>query len=129
MTGVQTCALPIYENIIEVKFAVQYRLSDARAYLFESKLPDDALRQTSESAVREVLGNMKMDAALSEERDQIAPRVRELTQKILDRYRIGIEVIAVNMQQGGAQPPEQVKAAFDDVNKANQERERAKNLA
>ena len=72
---------------------------------------------------------MKMDAALSEERDQIAPRVRELTQKILDRYRIGIEVIAVNMQQGGAQPPEQVKAAFDDVNKANQERERAKNLA
>lgn len=129
-TGLRTSAmLTSDENIVEVKFAVQYRLSDARAYLFESKLPDDALRQASESAVREVLGNMKMDAALSEERDQIAPRVRELTQKILDRYRIGIEVIAVNMQQGGAQPPEQVKAAFDDVNKANQERERAKNLA
>ena len=129
-TGLRTSAmLTSDENIVEVKFAVQYRLSDARAYLFESKLPDDALRQSSESAVREVLGNMKMDAALSEERDQIAPRVRELTQKILDRYRIGIEVIAVNMQQGGAQPPEQVKAAFDDVNKANQERERAKNLA
>lgn len=129
-TGLRTSAmLTSDENIVEVKFAVQYRLSNAREYLFESRNPDDAIRQAAESAVREVLGNMKMDAALSEERDQIAPRVRELTQKILDRYRIGIEVIAVNMQQGGAQPPEQVKAAFDDVNKANQERERAKNLA
>ena len=87
-TGLRTSAmLTSDENIVEVKFAVQYRLSDARAYLFESKLPDDALRQASESAVREVLGNMKMDAVLSEERDQIAPRVRELTQKI--RRQIG----------------------------------------
>ena len=102
-TGLRTSAMLISdENIVEVKFAVQYRLSNAREYLFESRNPDDAIRQAAESAVREVLGNMKMDAALSEERDQIAPRVRELTQKILDRYRIGIEVIAVNMQQGGA---------------------------
>jgi membrane protease subunit HflK len=72
---------------------------------------------------------MRMDSALSEERDQIAPRVRALMQKILDRYKVGIEVVGINLQQGGVRPPEQVQAAFDDVLKAGQERERAKNEA
>ena len=117
------------ENIVEIKFAVQYRLNDARAYLFESKSPDDAVVQAAESAVREVVGKMSMDNAMADERDQIAPRVRDLMQTILDRYRVGIEVVAVNMQQGGVHPPEQVQAAFDDVLKAGQERERVKNEA
>lgn len=117
------------ENIVEIKFAVQYRLNDARAYLFESKNPAEAVVQAAETAVREVVGKMKMDAALSEERDQIAPKVRALMQNILDRYKVGIEVVGINMQQGGVRPPEQVQAAFDDVLKAGQERERAKNEA
>jgi membrane protease subunit HflK len=117
------------ENIVEIKFAVQYRLNDARAYLFESKNPNDAVVQAAETAVREVVGKMKMDAALSEERDQIAPRVRELMQTMLDRYKVGIEVVGINLQQSGVRPPEQVQAAFDDVLKAGQERERAKNEA
>jgi len=117
------------ENILDIKFAVQYRLSDARAFLFESKNPADAVVQAAETAVREVLGKMKMDAALSEERDQIAPRVRALMQVILDRYKVGVEVVAINLQQGGVRPPEQVQASFDDVLKAGQERERAKNEA
>ncbi len=117
------------ENIVEIKFAVQYRLSDARAFLFESKSPSEAVVQAAETAVREVVGKMKMDAALSEERDQIAPRVRVLMQKILDRYKVGIEVVGINLQQGGVRPPEQVQTAFDDVLKAGQERERAKNEA
>ncbi len=117
------------ENILDIKFAVQYRLSDARAFLFESKNPSDAVVQAAETSVREVLGKMKMDAALSEERDQIAPRVRALMQTILDRYKVGIEVVAINLQQGGVRPPEQVQASFDDVLKAGQERERAKNEA
>lgn len=117
------------ENIVEIKFAVQYRLSDARAYLFESRDPDAAVTKAAETAVREVVGKMKMDAALAEDRDQIAPRVRTLMQTILDRYNVGIEVVAVNMQQGGVRPPEQVQAAFDDVLKAGQERERIKNEA
>ena len=117
------------ENIVEIKFAVQYRLSDARAYLFESKDPTGAVVQAAETAVREVVGKMKMDSALSDERDQIAPRVRALMQKILDRYKVGIEVVGINLQQGGVRPPEQVQAAFDDVLKAGQERERAKNEA
>ena len=117
------------ENIVEIKFAVQYRLSDARAFLFESKNPSEAVVQAAETAVREVVGKMRMDSALSEERDQIAPRVRALMQKILDRYKVGIEVVGINLQQGGVRPPEQVQAAFDDVLKAGQERERAKNEA
>ena len=72
---------------------------------------------------------MRMDAALSEERDQIAPRVRQLMQTILDRYKVGVEVVGINLQQGGVRPPEQVQASFDDVLKAAQERERAKNEA
>ncbi len=117
------------ENIVEIKFAVQYRLNDARAYLFESKNPADAVVQAAETAVREVVGKMRMDTALAEERDQIAPRVRSLMQTILDRYKVGVEVVGINLQQGGVRPPEQVQAAFDDVLKAGQERERAKNEA
>jgi membrane protease subunit HflK len=117
------------ENIVEIKFAVQYRLNDARAYLFESRNPTEAVVQSAETAVREVVGKMKMDSALAEERDQIAPRVREKMQTILDRYKVGIEVVSINLQQGGVRPPEQVQAAFDDVLKAGQERERAKNEA
>ncbi len=117
------------ENIVEIKFAVQYRLNDARAYLFESKNPTEAVVQAAETAVREVVGKMKMDSALAEERDQIAPRVRQLMQTILDRYKVGIEVVGINLRQGGVRPPEQVQAAFDDVLKAGQERERAKNEA
>jgi membrane protease subunit HflK len=117
------------ENIVEIKFAVQYRLSDARAYLFESKNPADAVVQAAETAVREVVGKMRMDAALGEEREQIGPRVRKLMQTILDRYKVGVEIVGINMQQGGVRPPEQVQPAFDDVLKAGQERERAKNEA
>lgn len=117
------------ENIVEIKFAVQYRLSDARAWLFESKNPTEAVVQAAETAVREVVGKMRMDTALAEERDQIAPRVRTLMQTILDRYKVGVEVVGINLQQGGVRPPEQVQASFDDVLKAGQERERAKNEA
>lgn len=117
------------ENIVEIKFAVQYRLKDARAWLFESKSPAEAVVQAAETAVREVVGKMRMDSALAEERDQIAPRVRDLMQTILDRYKVGVEVVGINLQQGGVRPPEQVQSAFDDVLKAGQERERAKNEA
>ena len=129
-TGLRESAmLTLDENIVEIKFAVQYRLSDARAYLFESKDPANAVVQAAETAVREVVGKMKMDSALSEERDQIAPRVRALMQTILDRYKVGVEIVGINLQQSGVRPPEQVQAAFDDVLKAGQERERSKNEA
>jgi membrane protease subunit HflK len=117
------------ENIVEIKFAVQYRLKDARAYLFNSRNPDEAVVQAAESAVREVVGKMTMDDAIGVDRDKIAPQVRALMQTILDRYGVGIEVLNVNLQQGGVRPPEQVQAAFDDVLKAGQESIRTQNEA
>lgn len=129
-TGLRDSAmLTMDENIVEIKFTVQYRLSDARAFLFNSRDPDASVLRAAETAVREVVGSMTMDAALVDERDQIAPRVRILMQNILDRNSIGIEVIGINLQQGGVRPPEQVQAAFDDVLMAGQERERARNEA
>jgi modulator of FtsH protease HflK len=129
-TGLRESAmLTVDENIVEIKFAVQYRLNSARDFLFESRDPEAAVVKAAETAVREVVGKMRMDAALAEERDQISPRVRDLMQVILDRYKVGVEVVGINLQQGGVRPPEQVQAAFDDVLKAAQERERAKNEA
>ena len=129
-TGLRESAmLTSDENIVEIKFAVQYRLNDARAFLFESRDPDASVVKVAETALREVIGKMKMDAALAEERDQIAPRVRVLMQSMLDRYKVGIDVVGINLQQDGVRPPEQVQSAFDDVLKAGQERERAKNEA
>ncbi|WP_045530937.1 FtsH protease activity modulator HflK [Serpentinimonas raichei] len=121
--------LTLDENIVEIRFAVQYRLNDARAFLFNSRDPDNAVLRAAETSVREVVGNMTMDQALVDERDQIAPRVRALMQSLLDRAQVGVEVVAVNLQQGGVRPPEQVQAAFDDVLVAGQERERARNEA
>ena len=129
-TGLRDSAmLTADQNIVEIKFAVQYRLNDARAYLFETKDPANAVVQAAESAVREVVGRMTMEVALADERDQIAPRVRERTQAILDLYKVGVDIVGINLQQTGVRPPEQVQAAFDDVLKAGQERERAKNEA
>jgi len=121
--------LTLDENIVEIRFAVQYRLNDARAFLFNTRDPDNAVLRAAETSVREVVGNMTMDQALVEERDQIAPRVRALMQTLLDRAQVGVEVVAVNLHQGGVRPPEQVQAAFDDVLVAGQERERARNEA
>src|SRR3990167_9424165 len=115
-TGLRDSAmLTVDQNIVEIKFAVQYRLNDARAFLFESRDPDASVVKAAETAFREVVGKMRMDAALAEERDQIAARVRVLMQSILDRYKVGIEVVGINLQQGGVRPPEQVQASFDDV--------------
>lgn len=113
------------ENIIDVQMAVQYRLKDAPEYLFNNRNPDEAVKQSAETAIREVVGRSKMDTVLYEGREQVAIQVATLAQQILDRYRTGILISSVTIQN--AQPPEQVQAAFDDAVKAGQDRERAKN--
>ena len=113
------------ENIIDIQFAVQFRLSDARAYLFSSRDPDEAVKQAAETAIREVVGRNKMDYVLYEGREQIALGAQQVIQEILDRYNTGILVSSVTVQN--VQPPEQVQAAFDDAVKAGQDLERLKN--
>jgi membrane protease subunit HflK len=113
------------ENIIDIQFAVQYILRDPTEYLFNNRDPEDAVMQAAETSIREVVGKSKMDFVLYEGREQVAANAQTLMQQILDRYKAGVSISKVTMQQ--AQPPEQVQAAFDDAVKANQDRERQKN--
>ncbi len=113
------------ENIIDIQFAVQYFLSDPADYLFNNRNPDENVRQAAETAIREVVGKNKMDFVLYEGREQVAASATKLIQEILDRYKSGILISKLTMQN--AQPPEQVQAAFDDAVKAGQDRERQKN--
>ncbi len=113
------------ENIIDIQFAVQYFLKDPAAYLLNNRAPEENVRQAAETAIREVVGKNKMDFVLYEGREQVAAETTKLIQDILDRYKSGILVSKVTMQN--AQPPEQVQAAFDDAVKAGQDRERQKN--
>jgi len=113
------------ENIVDIQFAVQYRLKDAAAWLFNNREQEEMVKQVAETAVREIVGKSKMDFVLYEGREQVAFDVNKLMQEILDRYSSGVLITDVNMQN--VQPPEQVQAAFDDAVKAGQDRERQKN--
>ncbi len=110
------------ENIIDIRFTVQYRLKDARAFLFENRDPEEAVTLAAESAVREIVGRTRIDAVLYEQRDAIAAALVSSIQAQLDRLNTGIIVANVNMQS--VQPPEQVQAAFEDTLKAGQDGDR-----
>lgn len=112
------------ENIIDIQFAVQYTLKDPEDYLFNNRSPDDAVLQAAETAIREIVGKSKMDYVLYEGRADVAARATKLVQDILDRYKTGINISKVTMQN--AQPPQEVQASFDDAVKAGQDRERLK---
>lgn len=113
------------ENIIDIQFAVQYKLKSAADWIFNNREQENTVKQVAETAIREVVGRNKMDFVLYEGREKVAADVAQLMQQILDRYQTGVQVINVTMQN--VQPPEQVQAAFDDAVKAGQDRERQKN--
>jgi len=113
------------ENIVDLQFAVQYLVNDAKDYLFQNRQPEDTAMHAAETAMREIIGKSRMDQILYESREDIQIRSQQLMQQIHDRYKTGIQVSRVTIQS--AQPPEQVQAAFDDAVKAGQDRERQKN--
>lgn len=113
------------ENIVDIRFTVQYRLKNAKDYVFENRSPDEAVVLAAESAVREIVGRSNMDSVLYEQRDAIATDLVKSIQVQLDRLKTGILISNVNVQS--VQPPEQVQAAFDDAVKAGADRERFKN--
>jgi membrane protease subunit HflK len=100
-------------------------LKDAADWLFRNREQEEMIRQTAETAMREVVGKNKMDFVLYEGWEKIALDAGQLMQKIVDRYQAGVIINNVTMQ--AVQPPEQVQAAFDDAVKAGQDRERLKN--
>ncbi|MEY4752660.1 MAG: hypothetical protein RJA44_335, partial [Pseudomonadota bacterium] len=113
------------ENIVDIRFTVQWRLKDAKDYLFENRNVDEAVLQAAETAVREIVGRSNMDSVLYEQRDALAADLVKSVQQQLDRLKAGILVTNVNVQS--VQAPEQVQAAFDDAFKAGADRERLKN--
>jgi membrane protease subunit HflK len=113
------------ENIIDIQFAVQYKLKSASDWIFNNREQESTVKQVAETAIREVVGRNKMDFVLYEGREKVAFDVAQLMQQLLDLYHTGVQVTNVTMQ--GVQPPEQVQAAFDDAVKAGQDRERQKN--
>jgi modulator of FtsH protease HflK len=113
------------ENIVDIRFTVQYRRADARAYLFENNRPDEAVVQAAESSVREIVGRSRVDLVLYEQRDAIAAELVKSIQTQLDRLKAGIVVANVNMQN--VQVPDSVQSAFNDAVKAGADRDRFKN--
>jgi len=113
------------ENIVDIRFTVQYRRADARKYLFDNRNPDEAVVLAAESAVREIVGRSKIDQVLYEQRDAIANELVKNIQAQLDRLKAGIVIANVNMQN--VQVPDAVQAAFNDAVKAGADRDRFKN--
>jgi modulator of FtsH protease HflK len=109
-------------NIIDITFSVQYFLTDAKAFLFNHRKPEDAVIQTAETAMREIVGKNKMDFLLNQGREKFAADAQKLMQQLLRSYGTGIEISKLNLQTVAA--PEAVNEAFQDVVKAQQDRDR-----
>ena len=115
------------ENIVEAECAVFWRIKDAKDFLFRVKNPEISVRITAESALREIIGRTPIQAAMSDKRQQIADQTKELMQALLDQEHAGILISQVQLQR--VDPPAAVIDAFNDVQRARADQERARNEA
>lgn len=115
------------ENIITVDFTVQYQVDDARKYLFSLNDPDGTIQAAAEAAVRGVIGGSNMDQILSAAGADLVSQAQQVLQKTLDGYDAGLRVTEVSFQN--VSPPKEVKDAFDDVNKAREDKQSIENAA
>ena len=110
------------ENIVSVDLRVQFRRADARAFLFNVRLPEETLGEVTETAIREVVGRSNLDFVLTDGRAEVAARTREIIQATLDSYGAGMEITSVNLEDSNF--PSQVESAVQDAIKAREDRER-----
>ena len=115
------------QNIIDVDFLVQWRIKDAAAYLFNIRDPEGTIKLVAESSVREIMGQTDLEDALTSRRQEVDTRTRELMQQILDGYGSG--VLIAEVKQLKVDPPAEVIDAFNDVQRARQDKDRAVNEA
>lgn len=115
------------ENIVSLSLSVQYNVSDAQKYAYEVRNPDVTLKQSLETAIREVVGAKDMDYILTDGRAELTSNTKIIMQEIIDSYNSGLQVISVNLNE--SQPPEQVQAAFSDAIKAREDEQRIINEA
>jgi membrane protease subunit HflK len=115
------------ENIVDIQFSVQYKIKDPVAWLFNNRDQVETVRDAAETVVRDLVGKSKMDYLLYEGRDRVAAEAQRQIQQMLERYKLGAEIVAVNVQQ--VAPPDQVAAAFEDAVKAQEDRARSRSEA
>ena len=115
------------ENIVEVALSVQYNVSSAKDFVLSIRAPETTLKQATDSALRHVVGSTGLDGVISTEREQVAIATADKLQDLLDLYSSGIRIIKINIED--ARPPNEVKAAYDDVIKAREDLERLVNEA
>ncbi len=115
------------QNIADVDFTVQWRIANAGEYLFNIQNQEETVKVAAESAMREVVGQTKLDDLITGAREQVQSRTRDLLQRILDDYGAGISIERVQLQRAEAPPP--VIDAFNDVQRARQDKERLQNEA
>src|ERR1700683_58701 len=114
-------------NAALVEWVVQYRIDDPSQYLFEVRNPGETLRDVSEAAMREVIGDRTVDEVITIGRQDIEVEARAQMQELAKRYHLGIRVDQVQLKN--VNPPSQVQASFNEVNKAQQDRENMINIA
>jgi membrane protease subunit HflK len=115
------------QNIVDVSVAVQYRISDPQAYLFNVANPSQSLQEATASSLRQVIGNTTLDEVLTTGRATVRQEVVDQLKKVLAPYNSGIEITDVALQP--AKAPTEVKAAFDDAIKAQEDEQRYQNQA
>jgi membrane protease subunit HflK len=115
------------QNIIDIDFLVQWRIKNAADYLFNLRDPEGTVKLAAESAIREIVGQGSLEDALTLRRQEVDDRTRELLQQILDNYGAGILIVEV--KQLKADPPTEVIDAFNDVQRARQDKDRSVNEA
>lgn len=115
------------ENIITVDFTVQYQVDDARKYLYSLNDPDGTVQAAAEAAVRGVIGGSDMDQILSAAGANLVNQAQQTLQKTLNSYNAGLQINEVSFQN--VSPPKEVKDAFDDVNKAREDKQSIENAA
>lgn len=115
------------ENIVSVDLVVQYRIFNLKDYLFNVANANESLQQATASALRQVIGQTKLDDVLTSGREKVRQETQDVLEKTLERYHTGLIIADVNMQP--AKPPEEVTAAFDDAIKAREDEQRFKNQA
>ena len=115
------------ENIVDINFEVQWKISNAADYLFNVREPEVTVKAVAESAMREIIGKSEIAGVLTGGRESVAQETRRLIQSTLDEYKTGIEVVSVNLRD--VNPPEQARGAFLDVQSARVDLETARNQA
>ena len=115
------------QNIIDIDFVVQWRVKSASDFLFNIREPEPTIKIVAESAMREVVGKTTLEDALTVKRQDVEDRTRDLLQTILDEYGAGVLIADVKLQK--VDPPAQVIDAFNDVQRARQDKERKQNEA